>query len=1533
MKRWIDLSEYGMKLYIAVLPNAKVLVIDKVPSDLTQAVTALGFRQRPNSEAWILSGNLDVNTGHYLRLLPKAKIRLMEPSEFIVKFDDNSNKKSAATEKITVDRRVLGLNRLGQEVIVEDGVRFIVDNRGRHLREDSFSFAVPGMMLRAVDEGSIAICAEGYIETAIRYHDRDCSNLSVFMQNIGLAEKAIPQFKKEVAEAAFRYVSKGAKLSLQDRFNKAVEVTTAFGDNELQIPDFENVILARRLMGLEKDLIGNAVSITGGNTALFNSLFSGAVRKTDDLNNADFSASIVSVDELPENLKQRKHGALSVSFVVIPNSAKPEDILGILENHGQVEAAALYERNNREPLLIVSSVAGDPSTYGAEIEQIEDTAALWTWASVIATNRAHSIEAFKIGLSTDDDFNSSAIQAQNSHQVPYRSASKLGTPRTMVPKELEAPTREALDRVISTHGDIDDRVAIECGFPKTGLDSFLSPEQIDAIALAIHAENRGRAFLFADGTGVGKTRPQVALARRAILQGKKVLFLTEKPINMSDVMRDIRAIGSSDVLDPVIMNKDVVLIDESTGDTIKSKDREVLDEAIAAGKWPEESPLVFATYSQFNKSAEESDRSDWLRKVVSEEVVVIADEIHTAASGDSNTSNNIADALAKAGSVFMASATFAASAKMVAFFQRLFPAEMRAEEIASMIRKGGDQFQEVISSMLVADGVMLRRELDLSHLNITQLVDVDRIQRNREFMDGLAAVLGEMAILSGEMDAIVRTEHERLDSLKGLQFKRVGFGSPLYLMQRIFSASLIAEFAADEALKALKNGEKPIIQVENTLQGVLEDAFEHGGDAPDFKDVIRRVLSQLTKVSYKHEGVEEQQLEIAEGDTNVMGQVARIYSLIDALPDLPASFIDQIKSRLKKEGYSCGELTGRSLEVVEGKVVPRMDRNNLKTKNDFNSGILDAVVMNSSASTGVSMNAGEDMIDKRPRAFFVAQGLMNVTKQQQAFGRITRYDDAAPSRIVLLSTGLPIEARLAAMQNQKLRRLSATVSSNRDSVYLTKSVPDLINSVGDTVIRKYAEMRPDLVKRLCLSNRYDNDGEVANSKSDKSESQRDNDRSGNEFLSRLSMLPTESQEKIIQELSAEYELHLAELEARGENPLRPRELEGVVHIRQKALFEGNENSGNLTAFDGPMHMLDVSIERIADPIKSEVLLEAVEKGADTFGKVKRSLANLQGNRDIYLEPFLSKKHRTVEIALASQDPRITQMARHIEDLKAALTNLSPGKEVLIQWDEGDVDNAIITSIHAPSLGYEHLPHLYRVEVAIAGRTATQSFRLDTLISVLKIADRQPDGQLLFKVSPGLEGGDYDKVLDRFDNAVAHRTTPAKVLTTNIFRAVRMAAQYNLGSLVSFVDTEGNRHRGVLIKKSFENKLGRISARVESKDIAIDLLVNKGTALNSSPINSKVGLQIIPSSDGWIVLLVKPRKKAGQYQWPSEEYKALFEKSRIMETGRSFLKLEFESELVETLDVLYAAGYSSFYISGKHREKVLENENKKMTRVV
>src|SRR5690606_37025519 len=100
--------------------------------------------------------------------LPKAKVRPMDPKEFVVKFDDQSQKKDSEEPPVVVERQVLGLNRLGQEVIVEDGVRYIVDNRGRQLREDSFSFAIPGMMLRAVDDSAIAMCAEGYVETAIR---------------------------------------------------------------------------------------------------------------------------------------------------------------------------------------------------------------------------------------------------------------------------------------------------------------------------------------------------------------------------------------------------------------------------------------------------------------------------------------------------------------------------------------------------------------------------------------------------------------------------------------------------------------------------------------------------------------------------------------------------------------------------------------------------------------------------------------------------------------------------------------------------------------------------------------------------------------------------------------------------------------------------------------------------------------------------------------------------------------------------------------------------------------------------------------------------------------------------------------------------------------------------------------------------------------------------------------------------------------------------------------------------------------------
>ena len=86
------------------------------------------------------------------------------------------------------------------------------------------------------------------------------------------------------------------------------------------------------------------------------------------------------------------------------------------------------------------------------------------------------------------------------------------------------------------------------------------------------------------------------------------------------------------------------------------------------------------------------------------------------------------------------------------------------------------------------------------------------------------------------------------------------------------------------------------------------------------------------------------------------------------------------------------------------------------------------------STTGIDLHASNRFKDKRRRVFIELQSPQSVQRQIQAFGRISRRDEAIPPRIEFLSTGLPNEIRLAALRNSRLRRMSATVTSNRDSV-------------------------------------------------------------------------------------------------------------------------------------------------------------------------------------------------------------------------------------------------------------------------------------------------------------------------------------------------------------------------------------------------------------------------------------------------------------------------------------------------------------------
>lgn len=73
----------------------------------------------------------------------------------------------------------------------------------------------------------------------------------------------------------------------------------------------------------------------------------------------------------------------------------------------------------------------------------------------------------------------------------------------------------------------------------------LSPEQQHGAALAVNALTKNGGFLNADGTGVGKTRQQLAVAKTFADQGKKVLIVSPKQVTKVDFKKGTVA-GSFD---------------------------------------------------------------------------------------------------------------------------------------------------------------------------------------------------------------------------------------------------------------------------------------------------------------------------------------------------------------------------------------------------------------------------------------------------------------------------------------------------------------------------------------------------------------------------------------------------------------------------------------------------------------------------------------------------------------------------------------------------------------------------------------------------------------------------------------------------------------------------------------------------------------------------------------------------------------------------------------------------------------------------
>ena len=1221
--------------------------------------------------------------------------------------------------------------------------------------------------------------------------------------------------------------------------------------------------------------------------------------------------------------------------------ARKYAIQGIANIKSSLHSGVMNEDN-----LIVLSIAenrpyvlDEAPVVALREKDISSYAEMWTWVTeTIRSNRNIS----NMHMDYDEDSTNKSEKERNYFQVPYVSASRLGQAETMFPKHLEEPTKIALARMAKTFGDVDDRVANEVGFSKAQLGRVAAPEQIDAVALEAYAEEKGKkGFLLGDMTGIGKGRTLAMMALRQMNSGKNVVFLTQKDSNIRDLFRDFTDLGvSTKDLNYVIFNNNTsfdiedpelgtVTVKNNTPDEliemmrttefeVDADGNRVLDDngdpkPIFSAKWPEREDgepvqIVFATYSQFSKNIEKC-RSDidkvkinFINKAMDDNTVLILDECQSAA-GQSNTGRNIKAAVDAASLVRYSSATHLKKASATPLFNPLFPDHMSEDEVKDIMERGGENIQEVVSSMLARDGVFLRREHDNSALEYETIRDIKNEDRNRSFVDRLSPILSELCYLSGDVNRRIQDDIDnRVQQMEALEFQRehnlliqdreqaqrdrrqinqlkgaiksmqgakLSFGSPLYNLSKIALAALKTDLVIEKAIEDLKGGKKPVLVVDSTLETLLRELyFKQQSEGleytkePDFKDLFLREIEKLTTKKRKDDNgiyvkddngviirdpVEPENEELHE-------RLEIIRSMVRELPDLSVSFLDRVKKELGDAGYSCGEITARKIEYSSGKLQKRLPEKKTDVVDKFNNGTYDAIMINKSGSTGISLHAAEWFADRRQRTMWKIDVSNDIIEEVQTDGRIHRRGQVVNPKIYFVDSGVPFETRLIATKNQKLRRLSANVTSNRENAALIGDVLDMINAVGDEVCARYANARPELLEQLGLErNVFNRAADEADFDGPNDDTQ-DTKRSANQILARLGMLPCVMQTQILEELQAEYEARIMELEAENKNPLKPKQLKGEIVTKEKTIFEGAEVENPNNVFDDPVFIETCIAELSKDPINGEVLDSMVAEAQESvMGEDGDYFADrLERIRmDKLNEAFgfvnRNNQYATLQGALEAGAPELVSLNNRIDTLISLVRDLKPGSQIRITDETGEPTMAIVNKVTYPQRGFEHNSSKYRFQYVVPGDADPRTFSFEPLLKNTHFV--KPEGG--FYIYPGLNSEDMDavdKILNDYDNAQDFiQKRRVQILTGNTFRAMQIAVENKIGSMCVYYDKKDQiMKRGVIVSGNIRNLNMAVPVRFNSAEMCFDAL-NENNLLTLYPDQKRNGRSFLIKS--------------------------------------------------------------------------------------
>lgn len=858
-----------------------------------------------------------------------------------------------------------------------------------------------------------------------------------------------------------------------------------------------------------------------------------------------------------------------------------------------------------------------------------------------------------------------SVRGLSTEKVIYTP--KSGNPFTLK-AVMPADQQEAVNKNLEKLGDADQFLVDELGYnDKDDLYSHLAAEQVDSVALALQQAKKGNAFIIGDMTGVGKGRQAASLIRYAKKQGQVPVYFTKTAGLLSDVYRDLVDIGSPELRPFVFGSDKEAAITDSDGNVVfalpsKSEVKRVLDYIEKNGKLPEEYDYVLTTYSQVSNGVYEFDengarkekklakgksfgaaalsgqrRRDAIEKLM-DNAYLILDESHTA-GGNSGQGNYFQHIIQKAKNVTFFSATFAKrpdNMPIYALRTAMNEGGMKASDLIDAVKRGGATLQEIMSQTLTQCGQMIRRERDMTGVTIDwkAIDDPEKVQEQREQYDSIIGLFND--IINFQKKYVTDYVDKRNDELAEIQasigikkgtaalgIKNQPFASKAFNTVQQVLLSLKAKSAAERAIDYLRQGMKPVIALNNTNESQTGNlALGEEMDAPDLGTSLKKGLEGTLRYTKKDakDNSESGYINLSDlGDEAVEAYHELEKKIEQTSTGLSLSPIDVIKNELEKAGYKVGELTGRQTEFVyndNGTVtkVKRADTDKKKLARDFNDGKIDALILNKSAATGISLHASSKYKDQKKRVMIVAQQQLDVNDEVQIRGRIDRTGQVARGAYEYVVSLIPAEQRLLMMFKAKLKSLDANTTSSQKSKFNEMEVADITNKYGDKVVKEYMAEHLDLYARMADPFGWEKSLGEDLSRIDPQRLVAEGGGVGDgeagadasKLLGRMALLRVNEQEKMLQEIGELYANEIQRLNEMGENDLEITELPLKAKTIRKEVWKQGAEPGGDNAFADNTYIEKVNMAILKKPMKAAEVKASQEglTGGKTWDEYK-----------------------------------------------------------------------------------------------------------------------------------------------------------------------------------------------------------------------------------------------------------------------------------------------------------------------------------------